>query len=487
MSINTSRIIQVAATVAAHLNSISVGMCQGYSAVLLPQLTSHASPLQVSNDEASWIASLGVISNPVGALLSGVCMEIFGRRTAVQLTSLPFLIGWTIIALSQTLTTLCIGRFISGMAIGMASACYVYVAEISQPEHRGILSSTGPVFVSLGVLIVYSLGSLCSWQFVSAVCAAAAMLSFSAMQLVPESPYWLASKGMTKESHAALSWLRSSAHVEKDISELVNNSRDISPRVSTLKLISDRFNDPCVWKPFFILVGFFLFQEGSGIYIILYYAVDFFRRAGSTVDHNVASIIVASLRFAMSIFGSLCIQNFGRRTLAVTSGILMALSIGAAGVYEHFFEDFAPADRPYPWVPLACILTNVCASMLGLLQLPWLMIGELFPLKVRGIMGGVVSSLAYLFIFATVKIYPNLMANLQMSGSMFGFAIASLMVVVYALMFLPETRGKTLLEIEQRFCDIPKTNSTENLEKGFYINPAISVSTVCAIVENIKK
>lgn len=349
----------------------------------------------------------------------------------------------------------------------MSSACYVYVAEISLPDDRGYLSAFGPVFVSLGVLIVYSLGYIVSWQYTSAACAIVALVGFAAMHAVPETPSWLARQGHTKEAKSALVWLRRNTAVADAELKDIQKSLKVQITGSSMDQCAQKFTDSAVWKPFFILIGFFLFQEASGMYIVLYYAVNFFEDAGSSLDDYVASIIVALLRFFMAIVGSICIQIFSRRSLATTSAFFMAISMGVSGTYEYLYSELSMDVRPYNWIPLACILANVCASMLGMLQLPWLMIAELFPLSVRGIMGGVVCSLGYLFIFTTVKIYPDLMYLLNMDGMMWAFSAACLLAIVFIQAFLPETKGKTFLEIENQFRGRISV-STEHLEKGFH-------------------
>ncbi|XP_025194957.1 facilitated trehalose transporter Tret1-like isoform X2 [Melanaphis sacchari] len=478
--------------VAAHVNSISVGMCQGFSAVLIPQLLDSNSSILVNNVEASWIASLGVISNPLGAMMSGVCMQTLGRKTTVQLTSIPFLIGWTIIGLATDITFLCLGRFISGVAIGMSSACYVYVAEVSLAKHRGVLSSFGPIFVSIGVLIVYSLGSIMPWQVVSILCALTSFLSFLSVNLTPESPSWLASKGRVADAGKSLMWLRRKPSLaDKELAEILNNLADGGDADSPSAPALRDFATPAVWKPFLILVCFFVLQEASGIYIILYYAVNFLQVAGSTVDSNVASIAVAVLRLIMSVTGCVCIQHVNRRTMAVASAVLMAASMAACGAYESAYGPMLVDDRPYGWVPLACILFNVSVSMLGMVPLPWMMIGELFPLKVRGIMGGLVPSLGYFFIFVTVKISPGLMTALTTDQIMWLFAAAAAAAACFVAAFLPETRGKTLLQIEKMFSsdgggDATCNSAAEYPEKWSSKpggDPATAVYTISSLVE----
>lgn len=222
-------------------------------------------------------------------------------------------------------------------------------------------------------------------------------------------------------------------------------------------------------------------QELSGIYVVLFYAVDFFQQAGVD-DNRLASIMVGGLRFCVSIVGAVCIQQFRRKLMAATSGILMAATMAAAAAYEHLYSSWSFADRPFAWIPLASILANVSASMLGMLQLPWLMIGELFPLAVRGLMGGLVSSLAYLFIFVTVKFYPAMINGLRVDGCMWLFSVASVLAAVFALLYLPETKDKSLFQIERAFTKNESGDSKENLPSSIITQPS-SVPTVSIAVE----
>ncbi|KAI5709670.1 hypothetical protein M8J75_002218 [Diaphorina citri] len=434
------------ASLSAHSVNMSIGMCQGFSAVLLPQLHRESSHILVTP------ASLGVISNPLGALLSGTIMEVWGRKTTLQVASIPFFFGWLLMAFADDVLQLCIGRFITGVAIGMGSSTYVYVSEISLPAYRGLFASLGPVFVSLGVLFVYYAGYMLHWQIVCYFCAATACISFIIVTFMPETPAWYASKGLVVKSSASLNWLRNSSAIAN--AEIADILQSISEREDDKKSCGQtlrEFIQPTVWKPFFTLCGFFILQQGSGMYIILYYAVNFFQLLGSSMDAWKASISMAVMRLVMSVIGSIFIQNFGRKSLAIISGLGMAVAMGLCGFYEHYYYGVPVLERPNSWVPFLCILLNVCASMLGTLQLPWIMTGELFPLSVRGFMQGFMSCMAYVLIFITVKTYPFLSTHFHISDIMYMFAASSTLTIFFAFFILPETRGKTLLEIERTF------------------------------------
>ncbi|PSN48610.1 hypothetical protein C0J52_18668 [Blattella germanica] len=398
-------------------------------------------------------------------------MEIVGRKTTVKLTSVPYVIGWVLISLSDNIFKLYAGRFISGVAVGMATASYVYVAEICQAEHRGILSASGPVHVSLGVLLVYTLGFIAPWQRVAALCTLCALVSFLVMCAVPESPPWLASRGRGGEALAALEWLRQDPAVaQAELSELMETNNNLPQHQSgaqAVKNVLKTILQPTAWKPFVILLLFFAFQEGSGIYIILYYAVNLFQEVGTGLNEYVASIVVGCVRLFMSVIGAALMKSFGRKTLAIISGLGMAVSMAVGGGYEYLYSHFPAAERPLAWVPLMSVLVHVCVSMVGFLQLPWVMTGELFPLAIRGVMGGLVASLAHLFIFASVKTYPDLIHAVGTASTLWLFGGAALAGAVYCFFFLPETRGKTLREIELGFSPKDKVDCEEVISNKY--------------------
>jgi SP family facilitated glucose transporter-like MFS transporter 8 len=307
------------------------------------------------------------------------------------------------------------------------------------------------------------------------------------MCAVPESPPWLASRGRQAEALSALVWLRRNpATAESELSELVEtvakekSSRTLSPMSSNrcnmlaVKKLLKPFLQSTAWKPFLILLLFFAFQESSGIYIILYYAVNLFQEVSTGLNEYVASIVVGGVRLLMSVVGAILMNSFGRKTLAVVSGLGMAVSMIAGGSYEYFYSHLPSTDRPLAWVPLICVLGHVCVSMMGFLQLPWMMNGELFPLAIRGVMGGIVASLAHLFIFVSVKTYPDLMHALGTDGTLWLFGAAAFLGAIYCYIFLPETRGKTLREIELEFSPKDNSNNEENIRTRYTIKSEFS-------------
>ncbi|XP_072747930.1 trehalose transporter 1-like protein [Anoplolepis gracilipes] len=439
----------ILAGLAAHCGQISVGLAQGYSAILIPRLFESNFANQ---SQASWIASLSVVSNPLGALVAGFFAELFGRRSAIALASLPHVAGWLLIALSTSVPMLYVGRFISGIGCGMANGLYLYVSETAAPDQRAWLSSCGPVLVSLGVLIVYTLGTITTWQKTAAISIGPAILSLALTRMLPETPAWLASRGRTDEAKEALLWLRGPGfNIDKEYQELCDaNAKRKEKQESLLRAL----HMPNVWKPFLILLIFFTLQQLSGIYVILFYAVNVLLDIGVNVNEYVTSVGIGVIRLFASILGAGLANIFGRKSLSFISGIGMAIT--AIGIALSFRFNLPS------WIPLFCIGTHVAASMIGFLTLPWVMTSELYPLRFRGSLGGLTTSIVQVLMFATIKMYPDLNAIVGLEITMWIFSAASLLGAIFALTILPETQGCSLDDIEMKFSCKSNDSSTNS-------------------------
>ncbi|XP_015513921.1 facilitated trehalose transporter Tret1 isoform X1 [Neodiprion lecontei] len=429
----------ILAALAAHSGQISVGLSQGFSAVLIPKLLESGF---ATESEASWVASLGIVSNPIGALAAGVAAELFGRRAVVALATLPHAAGWLFIALATNVPLLYTGRFVSGLGAGMANGLYLYVSEVAAPEQRGWLASSGPAVVSLGVLMAYSLGALTTWQRAAAISIAPAIVSLALVRLLPETPAWLAAKGRTADARKSLLWLRGpGVSTEAEHSELCKSNVENQRRAGggLLKALYK----PNVWKPFLTLFFFFALQQLSGIYVILFYAVTVLQDIGVSIDEYAASVAIGGVRLFSAILGAGLARSVGRKKLACVSGLGMA--VFAAGVALSM--RYAMPS----WVPLMCIGGHVGFSMIGYLTLPWVMTSELYLLRFRGPLSGLTTGLAQMMTFAAVKTYPDLRTAIGLEMTMWIFSTSGLIGAIFAMTILPETKGRSLNQIENEF------------------------------------
>ncbi|KAJ8984177.1 hypothetical protein NQ317_017830 [Molorchus minor] len=433
----------------AHSVSISIGICQGYSAILIPQIKN--SDMNVTTEQTSWLASLGAITNPVGSVLSGVLAEYFGRRRSIQFSSLPFILGWICIGVAKDVNMLYIGRLISGIAAGMSTACYIYVSEISSADNRGFLQALGPICASFGILLTYTLGYYMRWSYVAFISIVFGVFSTITIQFLPESPGYLLKNNRTAEGFQVYLWFRrNNALAQQEMDRYHENQSKNNQNKEDANGKNIYFS-PQTLKPFFILVVLFLLQEFSGIYTLLFYAVNFFEETDLNLNEYVASIIVGVLRFSMSIVAAFLINRFGRKILCTFSSLGMTVTMLTLAVYVMYYEKNPDEEKILRYLPLMGVIFNVMFSMVGMLPIPWVMVGEMFPLEVRPIMSGVVICLAQTFIFICVKIYNDMIEFLNFSGTLLVFVSASILSIVFCKFVLPETKDKSLEEIEESF------------------------------------
>lgn len=211
------------------------------------------------------------------------------------------------------------------------------------------------------------------------------------------------------------------------------------------------YRDATIYKPLAILFTLFCLQQLSGCYVIIFYAVDLFRKIGGDfqrgIDAFVALVLFGTIRFVMSIVATILSKKIGRRTLLMTSGVGMSLTSLAAGLYINFSSQRAEGDN----ITLICVLGYVCFSAIGFLMIPWTLVGELLPVRVRGVLSGVLVAIAYVFMFGIVKVFPYVLERFRVQVIFFGISSLNLIAVLFVFVFVPETFGKTFAEIERYF------------------------------------
>lgn len=230
---------------------------------------------------------------------------------------------------------------------------------------------------------------------------------------------------------------------------------------SALIKIKENINlymEPIVYKPFFILLLLFFFQQLSGAYVIIFYAVDFFKKIGgdfqTAINAYTALVILGTIRFIMSIISALISRKIGRRPLMFTSTVGMCVTSIVAGclvVPNSISQSLNINVQTAKNITMYSVLGYVCFSSLGYLVIPWTLIGELLPVKVRGKLGGLMVSLAYVFMFVVVKIFPFLLDSVTLDSLFYSLAALNLIGFAFLYFFLPETLGKTFSEIEKYF------------------------------------
>lgn len=223
------------------------------------------------------------------------------------------------------------------------------------------------------------------------------------------------------------------------------------------------YREPTVYKPLIILFLIFFYQQLSGAYVIIFYAVDLFRRIGGHfqkgLNEFVALVLLGTIRFLISVITVFISKKIGRRPLLFVSAIGMSVSSFIAGFYmyltaipQHEYDKLnITKDTTSDNVPLFCVLGYMCFGSLGILIIPWTLIGELLPVSVRGKLGGFLISIAYVLMFVFVKIFPSLLDIISIEYLFLILSVVNLFGFLFIYCFVPETLGKTFNDIEKHF------------------------------------
>ncbi|XP_029916686.1 solute carrier family 2, facilitated glucose transporter member 8 [Myripristis murdjan] len=455
------------AAFASVLGPMSFGFVLGYSSPAIPELSKIADPrLRLDDVQASWFGSIVTIGAALGGLLGGWMVEKIGRKLTLMFCSLPFVFGFTVIITAQNVWMLYLGRALTGLASGVTSLVVpVYISEMAHERVRGTIGSCVQLMVVLGIMGAYLGGLFLDWRWLAICSSVPPTLMMVCMCFMPETPRFLLSQGKRREAEEALRFLRGpDAPVEWECARIedASDEQGSSFRSADLK-------DPGVYKPLSIGVMLMMFQQLTGINAIMFYAENIFEQAHFK-DSDLATVIVALTQVVFTAVAALVMDKAGRKVLLIISGIAMAASTTAFGVYFHLMDQAHSnaslsllASEPQgpdvhadlTWLALASMGVFITGFALGWGPIPWLIMSEIFPTKVRGFASAVCVLTNWGAAFIITKTFQDLMNLLTSAGTFWLFSSMCAINVIFTAAFVPETKGKTLEQIEANFRGTP--------------------------------
>ncbi|XP_013196571.1 facilitated trehalose transporter Tret1-2 homolog [Amyelois transitella] len=429
--------------------SFTAGLTSGYSGILLPQLQEPGSPIYIDESTKSWIAAMAALPMAPGCLISGWLMEKFGRKLSQYILCAPFLLGWILIACANNLALMLLGRFCTGLCVGLLGPLGpVYIGETTDPKYRGFFLAGVSLAIAVGLLVAHLLGTFLSWQITAGICCIFPVLTVILLAFVPESPTWLIGQGKIEKGAKSFTWLRgASPEANAELKGLLDKQKiqDAEPEMSIKeKLLS--LKSPELLKPLGIMILFFVTCQFSGVNAVAFYSIEIVEKAvGKGLDHYMVMLVIDALRTAVSVAACIICKQYGRRPLCFISGILTALSMVGLSMFLYW----KPPDMA--WLPLIFLMVYICAISIGLVPLPWIMCGEVFPTRVRGLGSGISSATTFFAFFVVVKTAPGMMTHFGEVITFLVYGVIALIGTGILYFILPETKGKSLQEIEDKF------------------------------------
>ncbi|XP_058458850.1 facilitated trehalose transporter Tret1 isoform X2 [Malaya genurostris] len=442
---------QIMVTCAVLLLAAACGMPIGYSAVLLPQLYNASEPLSIDIEMGSWIASVHSLATPVGSFASGPIMDRWGRKPALLMAIVPLFCGWICLAMASSHFLILVGRIITGISVGLIAApAQVLLAEIAEPRLRGLLIGAPFVSYSMGILLVYAMGSHMHWRKVAWSATFLPLLSFIAITLTPETPVYLARNNKLEKAAKALSWLRGCPiQAKSELLQLIERFQ-IETREDKNTGIWKSLTRVSLIKPLIIINGFHILQILSGTYLVVFYAVDIISdMGGSDINTMQAAVLTAVVRLVFTFVYCFLLLVMPRRMMVIGSGIGSGFSCLAISVLMYVRLD--AVKTPVDTYLAATFILIYIGTNTGFMTMPGIMIGELLPAKIRGRIAGYLFTIFNLMLFGVAKGFPYVKEAFKTQGLFLIFGIASFGASLLLYLMLPETKGRTLHDIEDYF------------------------------------
>ncbi|GAB5580357.1 solute carrier family 2 [Prionailurus iriomotensis] len=428
------------ATFAAVLGNFSFGYALVYTSPVIPALELSLDPdLRLTKTQASWFGSVFTLGAAAGGLSAMVLNDLLGRKLSIMFSAVPSAAGYALMAGAHGFWMLLLGRTMTGFAGGLTAACIpVYVSEIAPP------------------------GLLLPWRWLAVAGEGPVLVMTLLLSFMPNSPRFLLSRGRDAEALRALAWLRGAdTDVRWEFSQIQDNVQRQSTRVSWAEARS-----PHVYRPIVIALLMRFLQQLTGITPILVYLQPIFESTAVLLPPKDDAAIVGAVRLFSVLIAALTMDLAGRKVLLFVSATIMFAANLTLGLYVHLGPkpptpnstvelESAPlggTEQPLATptsyltlVPLVATMLFIMGYAMGWGPITWLLMSEILPLQARGVASGLCVLVSWLTAFALTKSF------LLVVVPFFFFAAICLVNLLFTGCCVPETKGRSLEQIESFF------------------------------------
>ena len=413
-----------------------------------------------SEAQIGWANSCALIGCLFGSLAAGALSDKFGRKRLLILAAVLFTVTSIGNALATNFDIFIAWRILGGVAIGLASSLSpMYISEVAPAQIRGKLVSINQLTIVIGILLAQAINwylvrnlpqgatdefiktswfGQSGWRWMFGLTAVPSLLFFLGMFLVPESPRWLAKNGRTENARTVLKNIGGDKYASAALGEIsATLAKEENQRVRFSDLL-----DPKLRKVLVLGVVLAVFQQWCGINVIFNYAEEIFKSAGYDISDVLKNIAwTGSVNMAFTFVALGVVDKAGRRPLMLFGSAALALIYFAMGFCYHSHVQGLPV--------LLLVLAAIACYAMSLAPVTWVVISEIFPNRIRGAAMSVAVSALWIACFLLTYTFPILNAKLGSSGSFWLYAVICVLGFIFIFAKLPETKGKTLEQIEK--------------------------------------
>lgn len=398
--------------------------------------------------QVGWAVSSLIVGCIVGAAMSGVASDRFGRKKVLIFAAILFIIGSIGSAIPDTFTGYIIARMIGGIGIGFTSTlCPLYNAEIAPAKYRGRLVAFNQFATVTGIFLTYFINSGIAgygdhawdiengWRWMFGVGAIPGVIFLVLLLFVPESPRWLIKQGRPVEALPILVRIHGEEAAKQEVLDI---KASFNQESSSLRQL---FN-PGLRLALIIGVVLAILQQVTGINAVMYYAPEIFKATGAGTNASLyQTILVGFINFAFTILSLWLIDKVGRKALLLVGSASMTLCLLVIGIAFHTGHTSGP-------LVLVLILLYVASFAVSLGPVVWVILAEIFPNRIRGRATAIASMALWAADYVVSQSFPPMLSSFGAASTFWLFGVMSLITVLFTWRVVPETKGKSLEEIE---------------------------------------
>lgn len=430
------------------LISFIAGLLISWPSPSIPILIDQNGPYSFTLEQCSYLTVIPPITCIISSFFYARIIDVIGRKYTVLFMTGPYIVSFILIAVADNIYLLYLSRAISGIADGgLFSAFPAYIGEITTPKIRGTWGNCLALYLYIGEAIINVIGGYTSIKTCAWICLIFPVLFLCTYSFMPETPYYLVMKGKTEEARNVLHKLKRTDNIETELQQL---QMDVNRQMSELG----------TWRDLFVIksnrraltAGTFLrfSQQLSGISCFAVYTQYIFKQAGGNVTATESAVIfqttLAIATFVCSVFS----DKIGRRSSMAVSLLTSAVVIGAVTIFFYILKEHPEIDiSNFTWIPLAGMILYVITYSVGLGIVPTLMLGELFSASIKGKGLAVLTIVLSITVSVMTKVFQVMEVNFGMYAPFALFSVCCFVNTFFTYYFVPETKGKTLEEIQQ--------------------------------------
>ncbi|WP_408009104.1 sugar porter family MFS transporter [Pseudalkalibacillus sp. A8] len=401
----------------------------------------------------------------IGAIVGGRFSDGIGRKKTIIFLAVLFFIATLGVSFTPTVTLMIIFRFLLGLAVGGASVTVpTYLAEMAPSESRGRMVTQNELMIVTGQLLAFTINAILGntmegndsvWRIMLLIAAVPAVVLFFGMLPLPESPRWLMKNEKKDQAMGVLHKIRENSNIRGEYNQI---DATVILEEQLDKATYKDLTVPWVRHILFLGIGIAIVQQITGVNSIMYYGTEILRDAGFSTNAALTANISNGVISVLATFvGIWLLGKVGRKPMLLVGqfGTLTALLL--IGISSLVLE----GTTVLPYVVISLTVMFLGFQQGAISPVTWLMLAEIFPLRLRGLGMGVSVFCLWMVNFGISFVFPILLAGIGLSFTFFIFAALGVLAIAFVIKFLPETKGKTLEEIESNFKK--RENQKENV------------------------